>query len=153
MLAYSLAYFARIIPDTRPSGSLRSRLVYSWRSRRFFHASPNKKYPALIVAAKETKPPTPSSSPAGMIAATPHCMRRASAAALRVSSLIRALRVRFAHEKSLPAIFSPPSNLWLVCEESVARVRANVGGMPPTPPASQGETPVSTRRRASLHDL
>ena len=33
-------YIARIIPDTRPSGSLRSRLVYSWRSRRFFPASP-----------------------------------------------------------------------------------------------------------------
>ncbi len=28
--------FARIIPDTRPSGSLRSRPVDSWRSRRFF---------------------------------------------------------------------------------------------------------------------
>ena len=48
---------------------------------------------------------------------------------------------------------TPPGNLWLVCEEFVARVRANVGGMPPTPPASQGETPVSTRRRASLHAL
>ena len=33
---------------------------------------------------------------------------------------------------------TPPGNLWLVCEESVARVRANVGGMPPTPPFRRG---------------
>ena len=35
---------------------------------------------------------------------------------------------------------TPPSNLWLVCEESVARARALWGGCPPHPPFDAGET-------------
>ena len=35
---------------------------------------------------------------------------------------------------------TPPSNLWLVCEESVARARAMWGGCPPHPPFVAGET-------------
>ncbi len=43
-------FFARIIPDTRPSGSLRSRPVDSWRTRRFFAlALPDEKYAARNV--------------------------------------------------------------------------------------------------------
>ena len=75
------AYFARIIPDTRPSGSLRSRKIAPGD---FF------RYALLWCAAHSVT----------------HLMCAPSFAPLRVSSLIRALRVRFAREKSLPAIFS-----------------------------------------------
>ena len=57
--------------------------------------------------------------------------------------------VREGHRRRL----TPPSNLWLVCEGALARVRAMWGGCPPHPPFGVGETPVSTRRRASLHAL
>ena len=80
-MASLFAYFARIIPDTRPSGSLRSRKIAPGD---FF------RYALLWCAAHSVT----------------HLMCAPSFAPLRVSSLIRALRARCAREKSLPAIFS-----------------------------------------------
>ena len=43
--------------------------------------------------------------------------------------------VREGHRRRL----TPPSNLWLVCEGALARVRAMWGGCPPHPPHRRGK--------------
>ena len=83
------------------------------------------------------KPPTPSSSPTRMIAASP--LSYSGFAALYAKGIGGGSRRRVTcgwYAKNLLRVYA---RMW--------------GGCPPHPPFGVGETPVSTRRRASLHAL